>query len=244
MANETVSNNTSIYTEYIAGRIAKTLDKINEICIRTGRKPDEIRLMAVSKFHPLSSVEEAWNNGIRLFGESRVQEGIAKFAAFREPGRDGTEVHLIGGLQSNKAKKAAQFFDCIQSVDRDSLIEELGKLTAGNNRPLMIYLEYHTGEESKSGFPDIDSLLRAAEKVLSYPGLKPLGLMTMAPFTADKSAVRAAFSSCRIAAGELRKRFGSNSWNSLSMGMSDDYEIAIEEGSNLLRIGTAIFGDR
>ena len=232
-------------TEGMASRISGIMEKISNTCHASGRNPGEIRLMAVSKLHPLSSVEEAWNNGIRLFGENRVQEGIEKFTSFRNNGnRAETEIHLIGNLQRNKAKKAAGFFDCIQSVDREDLVDELGKLTAGQGRPLMVYLEYRTGEESKAGFSDMESLFRAAEKVLSFPGIKPLGLMTMAPFTADRKAIRASFRSCRIAAEELKKRFGKDSWNSLSMGMSDDFEIAIEEGSNLLRIGTAIFGER
>jgi len=220
-------------------------EKINNACLRAGRDPDTVRLMAVSKMHPVSAVEEAMKYGQKLFGESRVQEGIEKFFSVRENGKNsGIEIHLIGNLQRNKAKKAAGFFDCIQSVDRESLADELGKLTADRDKPLDIFLEYHTGEESKAGFPDFDSLCRAAEKILSYPGLRPAGLMTMAPLTDDANAVRASFRSCRIAAENLQKRFGKNFWNCLSMGMSGDFEIAIEEGSNLVRIGTAIFGQR
>jgi uncharacterized pyridoxal phosphate-containing UPF0001 family protein len=128
-------------------------------------------------------------------------------------------------------------------VDRDSLLTELGTLTAERESPLMIMLEYHTGEESKSGFPDQNSLLRAAEKVLSFKGLRPFGLMTMAPFTDDKAAIRASFRKLAAAREELEKRF-SGCWPCLSMGMTNDYEIAVEEGSGLVRIGTAIFGER
>ena len=110
-------------------------------------------------------------------------------------------------------------------------------------KPLMILLEYHTGEESKAGFPDRDSLYRAAEKALSYSGLKPAGLMTMAPFTDDVAAVRSAFRELACAGDELAKRFPSESWSCLSMGMTGDFETAIEEGSTLIRIGTAIFGE-
>jgi pyridoxal phosphate enzyme (YggS family) len=200
--------------------------------------------MGVSKFQPLSAVEEAWNGGLRLFGESRVQEGVEKFALFKEQ-HPGCEIHLIGSLQRNKAKKAADFFDCIQSVDREPLIDELGALTLGKERPLMVFLEYHTGEAGKAGFRDLDSLCRGAEKVLSFPGLKPLGLMTIAPFTTDENLVRAAFRSCYLALEELKKRFSQeNAWSCLSMGMSGDFEIALEEGATLIRIGTAIFGER
>ncbi|MDR0719910.1 MAG: YggS family pyridoxal phosphate-dependent enzyme [Treponema sp.] len=224
-------------------------EQISGACARCGRKREEIRLMAVSKFHPLESVEEAYKQGIRLFGENRVQEGISKFSKFREnfPAAKA-EVHLIGSLQRNKAKSAVQFFDCIQSVDRDPLIEELGALTGERKTPLIILLEYHTGEESKAGFSGLDSLYRGAEKALSCPGLSPQGLMTLAPFTDDEKTLRASFRQLYRAAEELEKRFpqdgGKKRWTTLSMGMSGDFEIAIEEGSTLVRIGTAIFGAR
>ena len=233
----------------LGDRVSSLGEKINAACLRSGRDPKEISLMAVSKFQNLSAVEEAWKAGIRLFGESRVQEGIDKFACFRQK-YGGSEIHFVGNLQRNKAKKAVEFFDCIQSVDRESLIDELGALTLGRERPLMILFEYHTGEESKAGFPDLDGLYRAAERVFSFPSLMPLGLMTIAPFSTDEQVIRNAFRSCRLAAEELRKRFPEKlfpleqAWPCISMGMSGDFEIAIEEGSTLLRIGTTIFGVR
>ena len=232
-------------TGEISARLTQIRERVNSICVRLGRDPDQVRLMAVTKTVPAQYAEEAWQQGIRLFGENRIPEGIEKFRAFREnhPPPE-TEVHMIGRLQRNKAKKAAEFFDCIQSVDRIELINELGALTDGRKTPLNILLEYHTGEESKAGFPDMDSLFAAAEIVLSHPGLAPLGLMTMAPYTGDQKTIRAAFRSCRIAADGLKKRFGFDYWSCLSMGMSGDFETALEEGSNLIRIGTAIFGER
>ena len=237
--SDLVSDNDIIF------RIKELNEKISQTCHRIGRDADEIKLEAISKFHPLSAIEEAWKGGIRLFGENRVEEAREKLTAFkRTHAGDSTEIHLTGTLQRNKAKKAVEFFDCIESLDRISLIDELGKLTMERDKPLMVYLEYHTGEESKAGFPDLDSLFYAAEKVHGYRGLKPMGLMTMAPFTGDEKAIRASFRSCKKASEELCRRFGSDSWPGLSMGMSGDFEIAIEEGSNLLRIGTAIFGVR
>jgi pyridoxal phosphate enzyme (YggS family) len=234
----------------IAAALARVEEKISAACLRCGRKREEVALMGVSKFHPPEAVEEAHKAGLGLFGESRVKEGTEKFAAFREKHPEArVELHLIGSLQRNKAKTAASFFDCIQSVDRESLIEELGKacssggLNFRQERPLMILLEFHTGEESKAGFPDMDSLFRGAEKALSWPGLKPAGLMTMAPFTADTGVIRASFRALVKARRELEKRFGPV-WSCLSMGMTGDFEIAIEEGSTLIRIGTAIFGER
>jgi hypothetical protein len=233
----------------IAARLELLEEKIEAACRRSGRKRQEIRLMAVSKFQSLETIESVCRAGLRLFGESRVQEGREKFSRFWENHpRDGSvELHLVGSLQRNKAKAAASFFDCIQSLDRDSLIEELGALTAERESPLMVMLEYHTGEESKAGFPNLDSLLKAAERALSYHGLRPVGLMTMAPFTSDEKAIRASFRKLNKARDELEKRFPNgvnNSWSCLSMGMTSDYEIAIEEGSSLIRIGTAIFGER
>jgi len=232
----------------IKNRIEMLEERVEAACRRSGRKRQELRLMAVTKFHGLEAVEAAREAGITLFGESRIQEAAEKFSSFWEkhPRDNSCELHLIGSLQRNKAKKAAAFFDCIQSVDRDSLIDELGVLTTDRENPLMVLLEYHTGEESKAGFPDRDSLFRAAEKLLSFPGLRPMGLMTMAPFTAETELVRGSFRELAAAGEELKKRFpgGGRYWSCLSMGMTNDFEIAIEEGSNLIRIGTAIFGER
>jgi pyridoxal phosphate enzyme (YggS family) len=231
----------------ISGKVEMVEERIEAACRRSGRKRQEIKLMAVTKFKPLEAVEAAFKAGIKLFGESRVQEATGKFSRFWETyQRDGSvELHLIGSLQRNKAKTAETFFDCIQSVDRDSLLDELGALTQGRKSPLMIMLEYHTGEETKSGFPDQESLLKAAEKALSFSGLRPVGLMTMAPFTTDEAAIRLSFRKLISARDELVKRFGAEeeNWSCLSMGMTNDFEIAVEEGSTLLRVGTAIFGE-
>ena len=230
----------------VKARVEQVEEKIEAACRRSGRKREDIRLMGVTKMHSLEKVEAAWNAGLRLFGESRVQEGSEKFRKFWENHpRDNAELHLIGSLQRNKANKAVAVFDCIQSVDRDSLISELGTLTRAGENPIKIMLEYHTGEETKAGFPDLDSLLRAAEKVLCFPGLLPCGLMTMAPYTTDESEIRLSFRKLVTARDELEKRFPGNKgcWSNLSMGMTNDFEIAVEEGSTLVRIGTAIFGE-
>jgi pyridoxal phosphate enzyme (YggS family) len=231
----------------VAARLRAVEEKIETACRRSGRKRDEVKLMAVTKFRPPDAVEAVCKAGIKLLGENRVQEAIGKH--LNPLKRQGIELHLIGSLQRNKAARAAAFFDCIQSVDRDSLVEELGSLTAQRKDSLIsrlkVMLEYHTGEESKSGFRDLESLLKAAERIHFFPGLFPLGLMTMAPFTSDEAAIRQSFRKLAAARGEIQKRFGSKNgvWSCLSMGMTNDFEIAIEEGSNLVRIGTAIFGE-
>jgi pyridoxal phosphate enzyme (YggS family) len=227
----------------VAENIAIIEERIQKACGRSGRKREEITLMGVSKFVPIDLVEEAYIEGIRCFGESRVKEAQEKFAGFNT--RDSVQLHLIGSLQRNKAKAAAQIFDCVQSVDRQELIGELVKYTDESENRLSVLLEFHTGEETKSGFADLDSLFKAAETVLAWRGFKPQGLMTMAPFTKDESLVRASFRQLVKAQEELAKRFPpADNWKCLSMGMSNDFEIAIEEGSSMLRIGSLIFGSR
>jgi pyridoxal phosphate enzyme (YggS family) len=233
----------------ITANIAKIEERIQKACDSTGRKREEIILAGVSKFVPLSGIEEAAGAGINCFGESRVQEATEKLDGFREK-FPNVKLCMIGSLQRNKAKKAADFFDCIQSVDRSELITELAKHVQNREKPLEVLLELHTGEESKSGFSGIDNLLEAAEKVLSILNIKPVGLMTMAPFFNDMSSqdsiklVRSSFRQLVKAQKELEKRFPSGEkggWDCLSMGMSNDFEIAIEEGSTMLRIGSLIF---
>jgi hypothetical protein len=220
----------------IAQNIIKLEEKIQNACKSAGRKREEIILMGVSKFVPIEKIKEAFSAGINCFGESRVKEAAEKFADFKS-----AQLHLVGSLQRNKAKQAALLFDCIQSVDRKELIDELIKYSSLRSKPLDVYLELHTGEDTKSGFADIDELFIAAELILGCEYLKPAGLMTMAPFTEDTNLIRASFKQVLKAQDELKKRFGEDNWTYLSMGMSNDFEIAIEEGSTLLRIGSAIF---
>ncbi|MCL2760000.1 MAG: YggS family pyridoxal phosphate-dependent enzyme [Treponema sp.] len=228
----------------ISGNIARLEARIQKACDSAGRKRDEITLMGVSKFVPVDKIKEAFSAGIRYFGESRVKEAAEKFTAFKNEFL-GARLHLIGSLQRNKAKQAALFFDCIQSADREELLFELAKHSLIRHEPLEVMLELHTGEETKSGFKDLDSLFKAAEFVLGSAGLKPAGLMTMAPYTTDTAIIRSSFRQLKKAQKELEKRFPSKeNWACLSMGMSNDFEIAIEEGANLLRIGSAIFKEQ
>ncbi|GMO42778.1 MAG: YggS family pyridoxal phosphate-dependent enzyme [Termitinemataceae bacterium] len=235
----------------IASNIEFIDSEINECCLRVGRKRSDVRLMAVSKFHPQSAAEEAFKAGLTLFGESRVKEASEKFENFAN-GRADIELHMIGTLQRNKAKLAVSVFDCIQSVDRNDLIIELNKVcehlydASGSSEVqfLKIMLELNAGEENKSGYKDIDELFFAADTALACSNIKISGLMTMAPFTDDTKAIRAAFSNLAEAQKQLQRRFSDCDWSSLSMGMSGDYKIAIEEGSTILRIGEAIFGER
>jgi len=224
----------------IAENAAQTEERIQKACNAAGRKRDEIVLMGVTKFLPADKVEEAYRAGIRCFGESRVKEAEEKFGLFKTA--HPVQVHLIGNLQRNKAKAAANLFDCVQSIDRQEIIVELEKHSLNRERPLEVLLELHTGEETKSGFSDLDGLFRAAQTVLESKHLKARGLMTMAPFTKDTDLIRRSFRQLVNAQKELEKRFPpKENWECLSMGMSNDFEIAIEEGSTMVRIGSLIF---
>jgi len=239
----------------VKDRIDAIRERIEKAALRSGRKCGEISLMGVSKFHGAKEIEEAVKAGLFLFGESRVQEAAEKFPALKET-YPALELHLIGSLQRNKVKNALAVFDGIQSLDRDELITTLGTLAAktGETRNpgmnggtekkpvLKVLLELHTGEASKSGYPDEDSLSRAVEMAASFPCLKLSGLMTMAPFTEDESLIRRSFRKLYAARDSLRRRFPEEDFSCLSMGMSGDFEIAVEEGSTMVRVGTAIFG--
>lgn len=227
----------------LAARWASVSAGVSDACAKAGRDPGSVRLMAVSKFHPVEALEAAYEAGARLFGENRVQEAGLKFPPFLALHPD-CELHMIGGLQENKAKKAVRLFSCIQSVDSAKLLVELERRAAEVGGRVGILLEVHTGEESKAGFPDRDSLFHALETAASCGSLEPRGLMTMAPFTKDEALLRASFSALRSLFEEARSLFGFPRFDTLSMGMTNDYPIAIEEGSTMVRIGTAIFGAR
>jgi len=227
----------------IAENIERVRERIQSACVRSGRDIQTVRLMGVTKFHSPQVLVEAWAGGLRLFGESRIQEAETKFPAFKQIHPDA-ELHLIGTLQRNKVKRALELFDCIQSVDRKDLMVELLKRSQGAEGVMEILFELHTGEESKSGFETLDTLSEAAELALVDKRLKIRGLMTMAPYTQDDQAIRRSFRTLRSAQAVLQRRFSQADWSVLSMGMTNDFEIAVEEGSTLLRIGTAIFGQR
>jgi len=245
---------------FVRGAVESLRERIAAAAGRSGRRADEVELLAVTKFHPAAAMAAAWDAGLRTFGESRLQEADGKFPAFlaARPGAgqgppDGARFDMIGHIQSNKAKKAVSLFSRLQSLDSAPLILELDKRAQDAGLRLEVLLELHTGEESKEGFRGQDELYRALEILLSLEGrrLEPRGLMTMAPNGADEAAVRRSFRSLRATLEGARSRFGSTpgaglgpGFDVLSMGMSGDFEIAVEEGSTLVRIGTALFGER
>ena len=227
----------------IAENLNEILRQIDETEKKSGRPKGSVKLCAVSKFHPAESVISAMNAGQVLFGENRVQEAYEKFTSLENR---NFELHIIGQLQSNKVRKAVEVASCIQSVDRESLLEEIEKQSAKINRTMKIFFEVHTGEDSKSGYADRKSLYDSARNCAKglYPHIIPCGLMTMAPFTEDEDLIRKSFATLRKLRDEMNVDFPELPIKELSMGMSGDFKIAIEEGSTMVRVGTAIFGER
>lgn len=225
---------------------------------RAGRDPGEITLVAVTKTQPLAAVQAAYRAGVRHFGENRVEEGgpkRAEFAAWLAESGVGEPPtwHMIGHVQHRKAGPALQF-DLIHSVDSQRLAERLDRLAAPDRRRVRILLECNvSGEESKAGFAlsdwQRDRAVRAdffstVREIARLAYLRIEGLMTMAPIVSDAEETRPVFASLRALRDALRQEVPEVAWQHLSMGMTDDYPIAIEEGATLVRIGRAIFGEQ
>jgi PLP dependent protein len=229
----------------VAENIGHIQERIALVARRARRKQEDIVLMAVSKTVPPEKIREAYQTGLRLFGESRVQEVAAK--ADRLYDLKGAEWHMIGHVQTNKVLKAAQLFGAVDSVDSLRLAEKLNAASEQVGKMLAVLIEINVGgEAAKAGIAAESSKLKAileAAKRLQY--LEVRGLMTIPPFTEDPNGARPFFRKLR----ELRDRIAHERWPSvsmdvLSMGMSHDFEVAIEEGSTCVRLGTALFGER
>jgi pyridoxal phosphate enzyme (YggS family) len=229
--------------------IAENLSGIHERIVgaaaRAGRRPDQVALMAVTKTHPPECIIEAYEAGHRLFGENRVQEFAEKFPALGE--LHEANFHMIGHLQSNKAAKAVEVFHAIDSLDSVKLGERLNAAAAELGKTIAVLIEINVGgEEAKSGVaPDSPELGKILKAAASWTNLRVQGLMTVPPFTENPEGARPYFQRLR----ELRDRLAEQSLptialDQLSMGMSHDFEVAIEEGSTCVRVGTAIFGER
>jgi pyridoxal phosphate enzyme (YggS family) len=205
----------------------------------SGRDPEAVTIVAVSKTVDRAAVETAYALGLRHFGENRVQEAARKFA---DPLPPEAALHLIGQLQSNKARPAIALFDLIESVDRPSLIDALEKEAQRRSSPVAVLLQVNVAREpQKAGCAPEDAAL-LMDRLVASPWLDPRGLMTMAPLSADPEHVRPVFHALRELRDDLRRRFPDAELETLSMGMSDDYRVAIAEGATAVRIGRAIFG--
>jgi PLP dependent protein len=229
----------------IAENIARIRERIAAAARRAGRNPADISLMAVSKTSPPELIREAYGAGIRVFGENRVQEFAGKAGALRDLA--DAEWHLIGHLQSNKAAKAVELFRAVDSVDSVRLAERLNSFAEASGKTLPVLIEINVGgEEAKSGItPESEELEQILIGVPQWRNLAILGLMTVPPYTEDPEGARAYFRQLReIRDGIAARRLPAVSMDVLSMGMSHDFEVAIEEGSTCVRVGTAIFGER
>lgn len=227
------------------GQIAKNLEELHkEIEIaagKAGRNPEEIKLVAVTKTVELERIREALEAGVNVIGENRVQEARSKYEHLPQ----NIEWHLIGSLQTNKVKQAVQMFDLIHSVDRAPLAEEISKQSLKLDKIMNILIQINiSGEESKHG-----AALAEAEELVRYaaalPGVKVKGLMTIAPFVDDPEETRLVFRGLKKVQEELQaKNIPGAELNYLSMGMTNDFMVAIEEGANIIRVGSGIFGER
>ena len=228
----------------IAGRYLQINRRIQEACLRSGRRPDEVVLVGASKTQPAAVLAEAWRAGLRVFGENRVQEALAKSRELPSPPHT-IDWHLIGPLQSNKVKPALDLFRTIHSVDRPKIAEALDREAGRRSLRISGFLEVNLGqEESKHGFTP-EGLAEAARPLAGLEHLKIVGLMAIPPEADDPEGSRPWFRRLR----ELRDELGARpEWpgfpGRLSMGMSHDFEVAIEEGATHVRVGTSLFGPR
>jgi len=217
----------------IEQNLQKIQKRIKTACEKAGRSPDKVTLVAVSKTVDADVIEAAFNSGLRHFGESRVQEAASKIEQLRRFKPD-IVWHMVGHLQTNKAKTAASIFDIIHSVDSLKLAETLHD---SSRKKLRVLIQVNVADEATKGGFALSEVNEAVRQIGRLPNLEIEGLMTIAPLVSDTEEVRPVFRQLR----QLRDALG---LRHLSMGMTDDFEVAIEEGATLVRIGRAIFGER
>ncbi|NPV43132.1 MAG: YggS family pyridoxal phosphate-dependent enzyme [Firmicutes bacterium] len=215
--------------------------RVAESAMKTNRKLDDIKIIAVTKNVEVERILEAIQGGIDAIGENRVQEALIKYPLIEKE----IEWHMIGYLQRNKAKKAVEHFDLIQSLDRISLAQELDKRGKQQNKIVNVLVQVNvSGEESKSGISP-EETVEFIKSLSDYENILIKGLMTIAPYTDDPEETRPYFKRMKGLFDEIHNLKGRNiDIEYLSMGMTNDFEVAIEEGSNMIRVGTGIFGER
>lgn len=247
------------YRTDLAARFAMVRTSISVACVRARRSPKEVTLLAVSKTHPPAVIAAAVSCAQTHFGENRVEEGASKISALKTLlGAEAQSLtwHMIGHVQSRKAREVAQWFEVVHSVDSLKLAERLGRfrLESHPEKPLRVMLEMNiSGEQTKSGFDTLGwqdqtekrrSLWEAVRQIKSLPGLQLEGLMTMAPYGDDPELTRPVFRGLRLLREALLNDLTGLHLPHLSMGMTDDYQVAVEEGATMVRIGRALFGER
>lgn len=227
---------------YIRENIARVEEQITAACRRSGRRREDIRLVAVSKTHPPELIRAAFDAGVRDFGENRVQEAKSK----RPELADLTATwHLIGHLQSNKARGARELFQWVHSLDSLHLAKKLAQAADPSGASLPVLIEVNLGEETSKAGVRAGEVAALVEQIAPIETLELRGLMVIPPFCASPEDVRPYFRQLRELAGDIEAQHLPNvSMRELSMGMSRDFEVAIEEGATIIRVGTAIFGGR
>lgn len=226
----------------------RVLDQIAEAARRSDRDPGEVRLVVVTKTQPLDVVEAAIQAGIRILGENYPEEGVMKIQSL--PAQSGVEWHLIGHVQSRKARLVPEHFALLHSLDSLKLARRLDRFAAEGDRILPVLLEFNVGgEESKAGWdasekPRWEMFLPEVAELVNLPNLQVQGLMTMPPLETDPEDSRRYFQSLRELREHLATQFPEADWRELSMGTSMDFQVAVEEGASLVRVGTAIVGAR
>jgi pyridoxal phosphate enzyme (YggS family) len=229
---------------HIADNVACVGERIAAAAAQAGRSSSEVTLVAVAKTRTPAEVEAAYRAGVRHIGENRVEEAAEKRRWLELP---DVTWHMVGHLQRRKARRAVELFDIVQSVDSVRLARRLDALAAERTQALRVLLEINvSGEESKYGFrlDDRADLDAAVAEITALPGVHVEGLMTVAPLCDDPEEVRPVFAGLRELAAEFQARFPQARWDCLSMGMTDDYVVAVQEGATLVRIGRAIFDPR
>ncbi|MBU1197504.1 YggS family pyridoxal phosphate-dependent enzyme [Candidatus Micrarchaeota archaeon] len=218
-------------------RLMQVEKRIAASCAKAGRDFGEVRIVAVSKGRTFDDMREAYDNGVRFFGENRLKEAEEKWPLMPAE----AELHMVGSLQKNKVKKAVQMFETIHSLDDEDLAKKLNRHAEDQQKRLKVLLQVNiSGETSKHGF-SVNEASRAAERILDFKSLDLQGLMTLAPFTKNAEESRPVFKNLREIRDGMEKDMGLR-LPELSMGMSQDFEVAIEEGATYIRLGTAIFG--
>jgi len=229
----------------IKENIEKILEQIEKSAKKVGRKSEEITLLGASKTQPIEKIIEAYKSGLKYFGENKVQEGMKKIDTIKEKHPEIKDIHwhLIGALQTNKVKYAVKYFELIHSLDREALADEIDKRAKKINKTQQCLIEVNIGEENTKHGVKTTDLKKLFEYTLQKPNIKVIGLMCIPPYEEDKEKTRKYFVKLRELKEQLEKEYKTELPH-LSMGMSNDFDIAIEEGATIVRVGTAIFGER
>jgi len=227
----------------IASRVAAVRERIARAAARAGRSPDDVTLIAVSKTQPPEVVREGFAAGLRHFGENKVQEAEDKIAALSDLRAEGLRWHMIGHVQSNKGRRAAELFDAVDSVDDATLAKRLERGAETARKQLPVLIQVDLGQEATKFGLDEAHLFPTLEQLRGYKAVHVEGLMVIPPLVEDPEEARPYFRRLRELL-ELARGQGLLRGRSLSMGMSHDFEVAIEEGATHVRVGTALFGER